>query len=69
MRSKQQAVDRLGDGLYACMFSDDHLIEGFYHDSLPVIAVQWHPERMTQSFRRSDTEDGLPVFRKFLDMI
>ncbi len=62
--SHHQAVDRL-----AVMYSDDHLIEGICHESLPVIGVQWHPERMTGAFRRIDTEDGRPVFEKFLSMI
>ena len=67
--SHHQAVDRLGSGLHAVMYSDDHLIEGICHESLPVIGVQWHPERMTGAFRRIDTEDGRPVFEKFLSMI
>jgi gamma-glutamyl-gamma-aminobutyrate hydrolase PuuD len=25
--------------------SDDHYIEGIFHPTLPIIAVQWHPER------------------------
>ena len=61
--SHHQAVDN------AVMYSDDHLIEGICHESLPVIGVQWHPERMTGAFRRIDTEDGRPVFEKFLSMI
>lgn len=41
-----QAVDRLGDGLAAVCRSGDNIIEGVMHTSLPVIAVQWHPERI-----------------------
>lgn len=67
--SHHQAVGRLGSGLRAVMYSDDHLIEGICHESLPVIGVQWHPERMTGALRRVDTEDGRPVFEKFLSMI
>lgn len=41
-----QAVDQLGQGLTAVQMSDDNIIEGFVHDTLPIIAVQWHPERL-----------------------
>lgn len=41
-----QAVDRLGSGLAAVCRSGDGVIEGIMHMSLPVIAVQWHPERI-----------------------
>lgn len=47
----------------------DGVVEGVVHESLPIIATQWHPERMSLTYRRSDTEDGMPVFRKFLSMI
>ena len=26
--------------------SSDNIIEGFYHESLPIIGIMWHPERM-----------------------
>lgn len=41
-----QAVDRLGSGLTAVCRSGDGVIEGIMHTNLPVIAVQWHPERI-----------------------
>lgn len=44
-----QAVNRLGSGLTAVCRSGDNIIEGIMHKSLPVIAVQWHPERMMES--------------------
>lgn len=28
---------------------DNRLVEGFYHQSLPIVAVQWHPERSITS--------------------
>lgn len=62
-----QAVDELGDGLEPVMYSDDHIIEGFVHEDLPIIATQWHPERMSLNYRRVDTEDGMPIFRYFLE--
>jgi putative glutamine amidotransferase len=42
-----QAVKKLGNGLKAFAFSDDNLVEGFYHEELPyLVSVQWHPERL-----------------------
>ena len=41
-----QAVDKLGKGLTAIQYSNDGIIEGFVHQSLPILGVQWHPERM-----------------------
>jgi putative glutamine amidotransferase len=43
-----QAVldDGVGDGLRIFAMSEpDRVVEGLCHDSLPVFAVQWHPER------------------------
>lgn len=41
-----QAIDRLGRSLAPVCRAGDNVIEGIMHTSLPVIAVQWHPERM-----------------------
>ncbi len=41
-----QAADRLGSGLRAAQWAPDGVIEALYHRSLPVWAVQWHPERL-----------------------
>ena len=41
-----QAVDRPGRGLTPIAFSSDGVIEGMAHDTLPVLGVQFHPERM-----------------------
>lgn len=63
-----QAVDALGEGLRVIQHSDDGVIEAMYHESLPVISVQWHPERMCFDHQRDDTVDGSAVLRYFLDM-
>ena len=44
-----QAIDRLGRGLTPVCRAGDNVIEGIMHISLPIIAVQWHPERMMES--------------------
>lgn len=41
-----QAIDRLGDDLIPVCRAGDNIIEGIMHRHLPVIAVQWHPERI-----------------------
>lgn len=41
-----QAVDKLGKGLRVVQTSKDGIVEGIAHETLPVFAVQWHPERL-----------------------
>lgn len=41
-----QAIDKLGEDLHPVCRAKDNIIEGIMHTSLPVIAVQWHPERI-----------------------
>ena len=41
-----QAIDKLGSGLAVVCRAGDNVIEGIMHTTLPVIAVQWHPERI-----------------------
>ena len=58
-----QAVKELGMGLSACQWAEDDVVEGFIHDTLPVLGVQYHPER--QSFRRwrDDAADAAALFQ------
>lgn len=45
-----QAVGKLGKGIIATMTSrNGTLIEGIRHETLPIYAVQWHPERSGSS--------------------
>lgn len=66
--SHHQAVDELGKGLLAVQWAQDSTVEAMRHESLPVISVQWHPERMCFAYAREDTVDGSAVLRYFLDM-
>lgn len=45
-----QAIDKLGSGLDSAAVSDDGLIEAITHQTLKIFAVQWHPERMHDTF-------------------
>lgn len=63
-----QGLGRLGRGLRAAAWSEGGVAEAVEHDSLPLISVQFHPERMTGALARSDTVDGGAVFQTFLDL-
>ena len=63
-----QAVKRIGDGLEACQWGEDGLIEACFHRELPIISVQWHPERMCFDHARCDTDCGMRVFYKLLEL-
>ncbi len=64
-----QAVEILGEDLLPAQFSMDGIIEAFVHKTLPIIAVQWHPERMCLSHSRNDTVDGLKIFEYFRSLL
>ncbi len=60
-----QAVDRLGDHLCATAWASDGTLEALEHDSLPVLGVQWHPERMTAGLCADTPADHTPLFTYF----
>lgn len=64
-----QALDRLGEGLLPTAWAESGIIEAVEHVSLPVFALQWHPERMSFERRRSDTVDGSLVFKWFIEAV
>lgn len=43
-----QAVNRIGEGLIPVCRAGDNVIEGMVHRTLPILAVQWHPERLPE---------------------
>lgn len=65
--SHHQGVDRLGEGLAVTQRSDDGVIEGMAHEHLPILCVQWHPERMCLAHARTDTVEGSAVVGYFLE--
>lgn len=53
-----QAVDALGRGLRVLARADGGTVEALAHETLPIFAVQWHPERLCGEFAQADTADG-----------
>ncbi len=43
-----QGIGELGKDLEAIQFAEDQVVEGIIHKKLPIMAVQWHPERMQE---------------------
>ncbi len=64
-----QGVSLLGEGLRAAQYSHDFVVEGIYHERLPVFGVQWHPERMCLTFANVRMHDGGEVLRYFLSKL
>lgn len=62
-----QAIGRLGKGL-ACVqhCPEDHCIEAIVHENLPVLGVQWHPERIDRNRSKLSGEKVLAYFVSLL---
>lgn len=64
-----QGLDRIGQGLCATAWAPDGVIEAIEHESLPILGVQFHPERMAFAHARPETVDGAPIFEWFKSML
>lgn len=53
-----QAVRVLGEELCLLQQAADGTIEGFCHETLPILGVQWHPERQSGARLRADAVDA-----------
>lgn len=64
-----QSVKTLGEGLICtARAASDEVVEALCHQTLPVWAVQWHPERMTGPARMvHQGPDSAPIFADFLE--
>ncbi len=61
-----QGVGRVGAGLDVTAWSEADVVEAMEHVCLPLICVQFHPERLTGAWARPDGVDGGALFRHFL---
>lgn len=60
-----QAVDKLASCLIPVQWCpDDSCIEALCHTKLPILGVQWHPERL-----HTDAVTGIPLFHHFLSSV
>ena len=60
--SHHQGLGRIGQGLRVTATAPDGVIEAVEHESLPILGVQFNPERMAFAHARPDTADGRPIF-------
>ena len=49
----------MGSGLAAVQWAEDGIVEAVVHRRYPILALQWHPERLGGAGER--------LFRAFLD--
>ena len=62
-----QSIDTIGQDLSIVQTSADGVVEAIQHDRLPILGVQWHPERMCFDHKKSDAVSGTAIFRWFLN--
>ena len=69
-----QAAKDMGEGMRATAWGEDGIVEAIEHESLPIWAVQFHPERLsgpdrkvgTEAVARESTPDFSPFFEDFV---
>lgn len=60
-------IDKLGEKLEVIAESPDGVIEAIRHQSLPILGLQWHPERMRGDIPEPpDGPDMTPLFEWFV---
>jgi putative glutamine amidotransferase len=64
-----QAVTTPTKDFRCIQWAEDGVLEAMVHETLPILGLQWHPERMCLKHRRKDTVDGLPIFAHYLKVI
>lgn len=62
-----QGCKQIGNGLFPTLFAADGVVEALEHKQLPVLAVQWHPERTGFAYRKDEIADGEKIYRYFLN--
>lgn len=64
-----QGLGAAGRNISYIQHAEDGVVEGLLHDTLPVIGVQWHPERMCSDHAVPSLPDGSRLFHYFLDLL
>ena len=65
-----QAIRTLGVGLRVAAISNtDGVIEAVEHNTLPIWAVQWHPERMVYGLCNDTNIDMSPLFSAWMERV
>ena len=62
-----QALKTCGDGLIPTVTTEEGIIEAVEHESLPILGVQGHPERMIGD-EFTDLTDMMPLWRHFISL-
>lgn len=62
-----QAAKDCAPGMIATVVTEDGVIEAIEHESKPIIATQWHPERMIGQ-EQTELTDMMPLFRHFISL-
>ena len=65
-RFHHQAVADPGFGMTVTAWSEGGVAEAMEHQRLPILGVQFHPERMSYARRRPDCDDGGAIWEYFL---
>lgn len=62
-----QSIGTAGQDLEVIQTSIDEIPEAVCHEHLPLLGVQWHPERMCLGHKKYGAADGTAIFRWFLN--
>jgi len=62
-----QSVKDCAPGLKAAAVTDEGVIEAVEHETEPILAVQWHPERMIGE-ENFEMADMMPLFQHFVKL-
>ena len=63
-----QAVDIVGRDLRVTMRAADGTVEALEHETLPVFATHWHPEKMTGQWASPDRVESGALFAYFVQL-
>ena len=66
-----QGAGQVGENLTVSAMwiaEDDFVVEAIEHKKLPIIGVQWHPERLAMFGNPQQQEDGMKLLKYWLDL-